>query len=449
LDEKFDNVTPPALPAEWTAINAIDPDGILWQTSNSGVPIPPADTPPNAAWVDDPAVISDKYLDSPGLYATESWYVRLTFRHNFNLEASDVDPNLGFDGGVLELSMDGGQTFQDITAWGSFVTGGYNRTISADRGSPIAGRPAWSGNSQDFITTTVELPPELFNAVLRWRMASDNSGSGEGWRLDTTSVIWCHFEGTPTPTPTPTVTPTPTPPRATCPQYTITEGTGTIVPGTTDTGNHCVWCDTLIPLPFPFVLYNQTFTAVNVTSSGRLDFVCSNEPGYYPESCLPVPPHNCPYDFTIFALWNGWSTLTDSPSCSTWANGCGIFTSISGTAPNRIFNIEWHVLLAGDTTQTGNFEVRLYENDPNNRFDVIYDVSQTRYNASDAAGVQGSIAFFTQDFCNVPAPQNTLHTYQLQPCVTPTPTPTPPPTATPRATPRERPTPHPRPSPPG
>ena len=29
--------------------------------------------------------------------------------------------------------------------------GGYNRTISTDRGSPIAGRQAWSGNSGGFI----------------------------------------------------------------------------------------------------------------------------------------------------------------------------------------------------------------------------------------------------------------------------------------------------------
>ena len=37
-------------------------------------------------------------------------------------------------------------------------------------------------------------------------------------------------------------------------QYTITYGTHTIVPGNTDTGNHCAWCDTMINLPFPFVL---------------------------------------------------------------------------------------------------------------------------------------------------------------------------------------------------
>jgi hypothetical protein len=30
---------------------------------------------------------------------------RYSFRQNFNLEALDVDPNLGFDGGVLEIAL--------------------------------------------------------------------------------------------------------------------------------------------------------------------------------------------------------------------------------------------------------------------------------------------------------------------------------------------------------
>jgi plastocyanin len=213
------------------------------------------------------------------------------------------------------------------------------------------------------------------------------------------------------------------------------------VPGTTDTGNHCVWCSTLITLPFPFVLYNQAFNAVNVTSSGRLAFVCDNEPDGYTERCLPASPYNCAYDFTIFALWYEWGTLTYPEGCSTWANGCGIFTSISGTAPNRVFNIEWHVIDRKESTQTGNFEVRLYENDPNQRFDVIYGQSQKLLYTPAVAGVQGPPEFFTQDLCSVPAPQNTLRTYQLESCTTPTPT------ATPRATPRPRPSPHPRPTP--
>ena len=174
--------------------------------------MPAADTPPNAAFIDDPAVVSDKRIDSRGISFFEVTPPRLTFRHNFNLEASGPNPNLGFDGGVLEISIGGGAFTDIITAGGSFVMGGYNRTISTDRGSPIAGRQAWSGNSEGFITTVVNIPPmpiQLHTIRLRWRMASDTSGSNEGWRVDTVSFTWCEGQGPCTPTPTPPITPTP------------------------------------------------------------------------------------------------------------------------------------------------------------------------------------------------------------------------------------------------
>jgi hypothetical protein len=185
LHENFDSVTPPTLPADWLATNALGPPP-LWVTSNSGVPSPPADTLPNAAAIDDPAVVSDKRLDSMSFTFFEGFRPQLTFRHNFNLEASPTEPNVGFDGGVLEISTDGGNTFQDIlTAGGSFASGGYNRTIATDRGSPIAGRQAWSGNSNGFIMTVVNLP------LIQTGMASNTSGSGEGWRVDTVTISWC------------------------------------------------------------------------------------------------------------------------------------------------------------------------------------------------------------------------------------------------------------------
>jgi hypothetical protein len=183
--------------------------------------MPPADTPPNAVFIDDPAVVSDKRLDGWFVDFFEDCCVRLTFRHNFNLEASEVDPNLGFDGGVLEMSTDGGNTFQDILdAGGSFVMGGYNRTIATDRGSPIAGRQAWSGNSDGFITTVVNVPNIQNLGRLRWRMASDMSGGNEGWRVDTLNMTYCQGMGTPCPTPTPIATPTPRPTPTARPQRT-------------------------------------------------------------------------------------------------------------------------------------------------------------------------------------------------------------------------------------
>jgi len=83
--ENFDWLTPPELPSGWLATNALGPPP-LWVTSNAGVPMPPADTAPNALFIDDPAVVSDKRLDGWSVSFFEDCCVLLTFRHNFNLE---------------------------------------------------------------------------------------------------------------------------------------------------------------------------------------------------------------------------------------------------------------------------------------------------------------------------------------------------------------------------
>jgi hypothetical protein len=202
LLESFDNVTPPLLPPGWTAINAINPDGIFWQTSNSGQPIPPENSPPNAAWVNDPDTISDKYLYSPPKLIDFLSSADLHFSNNYALED-------GFDGGVLEISVDAGP-FQDIlAAGGGFSRGGYNGTISSCCGNPLAGRQAWTGNSGGFIDTDVGLGNFGGHTVaLRWRMASDSSNFSEGWRVDNIYTV-CE-RPTPTATATATFTPTPT-----------------------------------------------------------------------------------------------------------------------------------------------------------------------------------------------------------------------------------------------
>ena len=182
LTEFFDAVTPPALPAGWSSTT--------WVTSNSGVPMPPADTLPNAAFVDDPATISDKQLLSPTIgLICDAGRLQVSFRNNFNFQD-------GFDGGVLEVSYDNGLTFQDVLAAGGiFVLGGYNGTISNCCGNPLAGRQAWTGSSAGFIDTTVVSLPGgciiLNQFIVRWRMGSDSTVSGEGWRVDNVDVAAC------------------------------------------------------------------------------------------------------------------------------------------------------------------------------------------------------------------------------------------------------------------
>jgi hypothetical protein len=206
-----------------------------------------------------------------------------------------------------------------------------------------------------------------------------------------------------------------------CTVYTFTTGTDTIVLGDTDTGNHGDDVDTLIALPFTFQLYNQTFTSVNVSSNGRLDFVTANEGGAGVTACLPAPPNNVgPYDYTIFALWQDMRTDFGLSGCSNFPGGnCGIFTSVAGSAPNRIFTIEWRTVLFVDNNATQNFEVRLYEGDPNLRFDVVIGMlNSVSADHNYVSGVQlySGAGFFTQDFCTATPPSSVSRTYTFEAC---------------------------------
>ena len=171
--ESFDTVTAPALPMAWTATTVTDCAGSNpWATVAAG-----ADTAPNAVFVNDPNCISDEVLDSAPIPVVTAGTV--TFRNSFNMETN-------FDGGVLEISINAGPFTDIITAGGSFVTGGYNGTISVNFMSPIAGRMAWTGNSGGFITTTVNLPAAADgqSVVLRFRRGADVSLAAVGWTID-------------------------------------------------------------------------------------------------------------------------------------------------------------------------------------------------------------------------------------------------------------------------
>jgi hypothetical protein len=177
-------------------------------------------------------------------------------------------------------------------------------------------------------------------------------------------------------------------PPGVCTGYVIGQIAGGFVSGTTDIGNHCDDCATLISLPFPYTLYDHIFTSVHVNSNGHLDFVTNNTPLDYVNTCLPAPLYpNGPFDYTIFPYWDDLRTDIGAS---------GIFTSISGAAPNRIFNIEFRAVYVTNL-QIAHFEVRLYEGQA--RFDVIYSFLGLG-NTSATAGVQKSDTNFTQYFCN-------------------------------------------------
>lgn len=216
------------------------------------------------------------------------------------------------------------------------------------------------------------------------------------------------------PTPTQTVTPagtsTPTPTVCEVNDYSITQSTGaSIVPGTTLLPNSdCDNCTAPMVLPFPVQLYNQTFTQARIGSNGNMQFTSDNALPF--NNCLP----NSDYNNTIFAFWDDLF-LDDA-----WA-GLGVYTSVSGTAPNRILNVEWRAS-ENSATMNINFEVRLYEN-ANGKFDIIYGTMVNNGNSATVGVQRGTGSQFTQYSCNTGVISQGLKlTFTLPPCnATPTP----------------------------
>jgi hypothetical protein len=194
FSEDFEGVQLPNLPPGWVSTFSNGPAqcpasgtcafGSHWSPSNGDQF---ADTGSFLVDHADPSCVTDASLDTPTIPITAPG-AQLIFRNKYRTEA-------GFDGGVLEISIPNvnGGAFADIlAAGGSFVTGGYNATISNGFLSPIAGRQAWSGSSSDYITTMVNLPPGATNQTirLRFRMATDCSVGvfDGGWFIDTVKV---------------------------------------------------------------------------------------------------------------------------------------------------------------------------------------------------------------------------------------------------------------------
>jgi uncharacterized repeat protein (TIGR01451 family) len=183
--ENFDELTNTLPPTNWyTLANGGD---VPWIATNRF-----ASSGPNSEYVIDAATNGESDLFS-AIIPIASATAQLSFRQYYNVEDSPENPLQGYDGGVLEISIDGGVSYIDILlAGGSFVSGGYNSTISHDYNSILADRYAWSGDSGGYITTTVNLPASAQgrNVGFRWRFATDDSNSEEvdGWYVDSVVV---------------------------------------------------------------------------------------------------------------------------------------------------------------------------------------------------------------------------------------------------------------------
>jgi hypothetical protein len=190
VTENFDGVTPPALPAGWTATVASGAaSSIPFRTRASSY----ANSAPNAVWVDDVNDDADIRLTSP-LYQVASATPQFSFRQSYVLWAPDAGPlaNGVFNGAILEVSING-SPFVELTSTGGTIS--YNTTLDPGFDNPLApaaplNRAVWGGSSGGFVTASGGLPAGAIGGTVqfRWRLGTEGGGRSfdthSGWWID-------------------------------------------------------------------------------------------------------------------------------------------------------------------------------------------------------------------------------------------------------------------------
>ncbi len=162
------------IPAAWTTAGSV---GAPWTVSTTV-----SNSAPNSFYVQNLAVSGDQRLATTASYAIPlNSYPELSFWHRWNTED-------GWDGGVVEVSTNGGTTWNDVGA-ANFTLNGYNGGLGAAPTNALSGRAAFTGLQGTFINTKVNLAS--FNGqsvMLRFRFGSDDNTTAPtapaGWWVD-------------------------------------------------------------------------------------------------------------------------------------------------------------------------------------------------------------------------------------------------------------------------
>ncbi len=129
---------------------------------------------------------ADSSLESPPFDVTGPLVI--TFKQAWSLEVFNGND---YDGGLLELSTDGGRTWTPIPP--SALSVPYNGNVFANANSPIAGSLAFVGASAGYpawVNETVDLGTAYVGQQVRFRfrLVTDTSGAAQGWAFDDFTV---------------------------------------------------------------------------------------------------------------------------------------------------------------------------------------------------------------------------------------------------------------------
>ena len=122
-------------------------------------------------------VFSDQFLTMANPVSLTGENIRLRFNHSYRTEAF-------WDGGVVEISADGGQ-WEDLGS--KFIQNGYAGPLESD--NPMGVRDAFWGSSNGYISSVVDLDDYTgSDVIIRFRFATDNQLPNVGWYLDDVSI---------------------------------------------------------------------------------------------------------------------------------------------------------------------------------------------------------------------------------------------------------------------
>src|SRR5690606_29876941 len=85
--------------------------------------------------------LGDYQLTSPLLQASDTEPLVIAFQHKYSFEAGG---GTFWDGGVIEYSIDDGETWEDVS---TLVDPGYVGTLTEEADNPLGGRMAYSGDN--------------------------------------------------------------------------------------------------------------------------------------------------------------------------------------------------------------------------------------------------------------------------------------------------------------
>jgi MYXO-CTERM domain-containing protein len=147
---------------------------------------------------DDFGITTDESLVTPSLtvHATNPLTIAFSHRYGFEHGADPVTPANQdyYDGGVLEVSLDNGATWVDIS---TYVDPAYTQTVFSYTPNPdpnvLAGRKAWAGDSAGypaFTNVVLNVGTALAGKTikLRFRIGTDSGGSAVGWDIDNLAI---------------------------------------------------------------------------------------------------------------------------------------------------------------------------------------------------------------------------------------------------------------------